>query len=154
MIAIYKPCGTLRDAAGNVLDSFKAVGYCLPTSNKVKYRLEGKWSKSQKHGIQFDVERYEEVITPTREGIIAYLSSGQIRGIGKKTAERIYDTFGQHTLQVLDREPKKLLCVKGISEKKLQKIIDSYLANRGARDVIAFLAPHGITPNRAVKLYR
>lgn len=154
MIAIYKPCGTLRDAAGNVLDSFKAVGYCLPTSNKVKYRLEGKWSKSQKHGIQFDVERYEEVITPTREGIIAYLASGQIRGIGKKTAERIYDTFGQHTLQVLDREPKKLLCVKGISEKKLQKIIDSYLANRGARDVIAFLAPHGITPNRAVKLYR
>ena len=154
MIAIYKPCGTLRDAAGNVLDSFKAVGYCLPTSNKVKYRLEGKWSKSQKHGIQFDVERYEEVITPTREGIIAYLASGQIRGIGKKTAERIYDTFGQQTLQVLDQEPKKLLTVKGISENKLQKIIDSYLANRGARDVIAFLAPHGITPNRAVKLYR
>ena len=154
MIAIYKPCGTLRDAAGNVLDSFKAVGYCLPTSDKVKYRLEGKWSKSQKHGIQFDVERYEEVITPTREGIIAYLASGQIRGIGKKTAERIYDTFGQQTLQVLDQEPKKLLTVKGISENKLQKIIDSYLANRGARDVIAFLAPHGITPNRAVKLYR
>ena len=154
MIAIYKPCGTLRDAAGNVLDSFKAVGYCLPTSNKVKYRLEGKWSKSQKHGIQFDVERYEEVIMPTREGIIAYLASGQIRGIGKKTAERIYDTFGQQTLQVLDQEPKKLLTVKGISENKLQKIIDSYLPNRGARDVIAFLAPHGITPNRAVKLYR
>ena len=154
MIAIYKPCGTLRDAAGHILDSFKAVGYCLPTSNKVKYRLEGKWSKSQKHGIQFDVERYEEVITPTREGIIAYMASGQIRGIGKKTAERIYDTFGQQTLQILDQEPKKLLTVKGISEKKLQKIIDSYLANRGARDVIAFLAPHGITPNRAVKLYR
>ena len=154
MIALYKPCGTLRDAAGHILDSFKAVGYCLPTSNKVKYRLEGKWSKSQKHGIQFDVERYEEVITPTREGIIAYLASGQIRGIGKKTAERIYDTFGQQTLQILDQEPKKLLTVKGISEKKLQKIIDSYLANRGARDVIAFLAPHGITPNRAVKLYR
>ena len=154
MIAIYKPCGTLRDAAGNVLDSFKAVGYCLPTSDKVKYRLEGKWSKSQKHGIQFDVERYEEVIMLTREGIIAYLASGQIRGIGKKTAERIYDTFGQQTLQVLDQEPKKLLTVKGISENKLQKIIDSYLANRGARDVIAFLAPHGITPNRAVKLYR
>ena len=154
MIAIYKPCGTLRDAAGHILDSFKAVGYCLPTSNKVKYRLEGKWSKSQKHGIQFDVERYEEVITPTREGIIAYLASGQIRGIGQKTAERIYDTFGQQTLQILDQEPKKLLTVKGISKKKLQKIIDSYLANRGARDVIAFLAPHGITPNRAVKLYR
>ena len=154
MIAIYKPCGVLKDAAGNVLDQFKAVGYCLPTSDKVRYNMTGKWSKSQKHGIQFEVERYEEVITPTREGIIAYLASGQIRGIGKKTAERIYDTFGQETLQVLDQEPKKLFTVRGISEKKLRKIVDSYLANRGARDVIAFLAPHGVSPSRAVRLYR
>ncbi len=154
MIAMYRPCGTLKDAAGQILDRFKAVGYCLPTSDKVKYRMEGHWSKSQKHGIQFEVERYEEVITPTREGIIAYLASGQIKGVGKKTAERIYDTFGLETLQILDQEPKKLLTVHGISEKKLQKIVNSYLANRGARDVIAFLAPHGVTPNRAVKLYR
>lgn len=154
MIAIYKPCGTLRDAAGNVLDRFKAVGYCLPTSEKIKYRMEGRWSKNQKHGIQFEVERYEEVITPTKEGIIAYLASGQIKGIGKKTAERIYDTYGEETLQVLDKEPEKLLNVRGISEKKLRKIIDSYLANRGARDVIAYLAPHGVSPNRAIRLYR
>ena len=154
MIAVYRPCGVLKDAAGNILDQFKAVGYCLPTSDKVRYNMTGKWSKSQKHGIQFEVERYEEVITPTREGIIAYLASGQIRGIGKKTAERIYDTFGQETLQVLDQEPKKLLTVRGISEKKLRKIVDSYLANRGARDVIAFLAPHGVSPSRAVRLYR
>ena len=154
MIAIYKPCGVLRDAAGNILTQFKAVGYCLPTSDKMRYNMTGKWSKSQKHGIQFEVERYEEVITPTREGIIAYLASGQIRGIGKKTAERIYDTFGQETLQVLDQEPKKLLTVRGISEKKLRKVVDSYLANRGARDVIAFLAPHGVSPSRAVRLYR
>ena len=154
MIAIYRPCGVLKDAAGNILDQFKAVGYCLPTSDKVRYNMTGKWSKSQKHGIQFEVERYEEVITPTREGIIAYLASGQIRGIGKKTAERIYDTFGQETLQILDQEPKKLLTVRGISEKKLRKIVDSYLANRGARDVIAFLAPHGVSPSRAVRLYR
>lgn len=62
MIAVYKPCGILRDAAGHILDRFKAVGYCLPTSNKIKYKMEGRWSKSPKHGIQFEVERYEEVI--------------------------------------------------------------------------------------------
>ena len=154
MIAVYKPCGTVRDAAGRMLDNFKAVGYCLPTSNKVKYRMEGRWTKNAKHGLQYEVERYEEVITPSKEGIITYLASGQIRGIGKKTAEKIYDTFGLETLEILDKEPRKLLSVRGISEKKLKKIIDSYLANRGARDVIAFLAPHGVSPNRAVKLYR
>lgn len=35
-------------------------------------------------GIQFEVESYNEVIIPTKEGIIAYLSSGQIKGIGPK----------------------------------------------------------------------
>ena len=68
MIAMYKPCGTLRDAAGNMVNRFKAVGYCLPTSEKVKYNMQGRWSKSQKHGIQFEVEHYEEVIAPTKEG--------------------------------------------------------------------------------------
>ena len=27
MIAVYKPCGSVRDAAGRMLDNFKAVGY-------------------------------------------------------------------------------------------------------------------------------
>ena len=154
MIAIYKPCGTLKDTAGNILSQFKAVGYCLPTSNKVRYRMEGKWSKNPKHGIQFEVERFEEVIPATKEGIITYLSCGQIKGIGKKTAEKIFEAFGEDTLAVLDQDPRKLLTIRGISEKKLKKIIDSYLANRGARDIITFLSPFGISPNRAIKLYQ
>lgn len=75
------------------------------------------------------------------------------KGIGQKTAEKIYDLFGVKALDVLDSEPEKLLQIKGITEKKLQKIRESYLMNRGARDIIAFLAPHGITPRQALKFY-
>ena len=107
-----------------------------------------------KHGVQFEVEGFDEVIAHSKEGIVAYLSSGQIKGVGPKTAEKIFELFGLSTLEVLDREPEKLLAVSGISKTKLKKIYDSYLASRGARDVIAFLAPHGVTPNRAVKLYK
>ena len=131
----------------------KAVGYCLPMSDKIRYDMQGKWSKNSKHGLQFEVETYDEVIIPSKEGIIAYLSSGQISGIGPALAKRIYDTFGDTTLDVLDKEPEKLLTISGISQKKLEKIRDSYLANRGARDVVAFLTPHGVSANRAVKLY-
>ena len=62
--------------------------------------------------------------------------------------------YKRQTLTVLDHEPEQLLAVSGISKTKLKKICDSYLASRGARDVVAFLAPHGVTPNRAVKLYK
>ena len=154
MIAVYRPCENIRDSAGNMVTQVKAVGYCLPIADNLRYELQGHWSKNPKHGVQFEVENYDEVITPTKEGIITYLSSGQIKGIGPKMAEKIYDAFGLTALDVLDKEPERLLAISGISTAKLKKICDSYLANRGARDVVAFLTPHGITPNRAVKLYK
>ena len=154
MIALYRPCEKILDTSGNRVTQVKAVGYCLPTADNLRYEIQGHWSKNPKHGVQYEVESYEEVIVPSKEGIIAYLSSGQIKGIGSKMAERIFDAFGLNTLNVLDHEPEKLLTISGISKTKLKKICDSYLANRGARDVVAFLAPHGITPNRAVQLYR
>ena len=154
MIAVYRPCEKIKDSAGDLVTQVKAVGYGLPIADKQRYELQGHWSRNPKHGVQFEVETYDEVITPTREGIIAYLSSGQIKGIGPKMAEKIYDAFGLTALEVLDKEPERLLAISGISSTKLKKICDSYLANRGARDVVAFLSPHGITPNRAVKLYK
>lgn len=154
MIAMYRPCEKLKDRSGNMVTQIKAVGYGLPTASNLRFNMSGHWTKNPKHGVQFEVENYEEVITPTREGIIAYLSSGQIKGVGPKLAERIYDSFGTASLDVLDKEPERLLSISGISAGKLKKICDSYLANRGARDVVAFLTPHGITPNRAVRLYK
>ena len=145
MIALYKPCESIRDSAGNMVSEVKAVGYCLPTADNLRYDFKGRWSRNAKHGIQFEVENFQEIIAPTKEGIIAFLMSGQIKGIGPKTAEKIYDTFGQKTLEVLDNEPDKLLLISGISKNKLMKIKESYLASRGARDVVAFLVPHGIT---------
>lgn len=153
MVAIYRPCEAVRDIHGNTLSQVKAVGYCLPVTEKQRYDLIGHWIKT-KYGLQYEVERYEDFIVPTREGVIAYLSSGQIKGIGPRTAERIYDTFGEETLSILDNDPDRLLSIPGISRKKLGRIYASYLASRGARNVIAFLSPFGVTSNRAVMLYR
>ena len=154
IVAVYKPCENVRDGGGNIVSQVKAVGYCLPISAKLRYDIKGHWSKSSKHGVQFEVETYDEVVVPSKDGIIAYLCSGQIKGIGPKIAERIYAAFGDTTLDVLDNDPEKLLSVSGISQNKLKKICESYIANRGARDVVAFLVPYGITANRAVQFYK
>lgn len=154
MVAVYRPCEIVRDSSGSILPQFKAVGYFLPISNHLRYDMKGHWSRNTKHGTQFEVDSYDEVIIPSREGIIGYLSSGQIKGIGPRIAEKIYDAYGNLALEVLDKEPDKLLGIPGISQTRLTKICDSYLANRAARDVVAFLTPYGITANRAVKLYK
>jgi len=41
-----------------------------------------------------------------------------------------------------------------IDKGKLEKICESYMLNRGARDVIAFLSPYGITANKAIRFYK
>ena len=88
MVALYTPCETILDSEGNVLSEIKAVGYCLPTANHIRYEFKGKWSKNARHGVQLEVETFREVISPTQEGVVAFLCSGQIKGIGLKTAVR------------------------------------------------------------------
>ena len=154
MIALYSPCEKIRDTEGRLMGSVKAVGYGLPLTANLRYKMHGHWNETEKHGMQFEVDTYEEVVFPTKAGIIAYLTSGQIEGVGEAIAERIYAKFGNRTLDILDNEPRRLLEVEGVGEVKLEMIMNSYLANRAARDTVAFLTPFGITANRAVKLYQ
>ena len=153
IVASYHVHDHLPDQVGNLITEAKVVGYFLPTSKTIRYDLRGSW-KRNKYGLQFELQGYDEIIEHSKEGIISYLSSGLIKGIGKKMAERIYDAFGQDTLQVLDNDPEKLLKIKGISEGKLKRISESYMAYRGARDVITTLAAHGVSANRAFRIYK
>ena len=153
MIAVYMVHDRLEDSIGNRIYEVKVAGYFLPVNLNLRFEMSGHWVKT-KYGMQFEMENYREIIKPGKDGVVAYLSSGLIKGIGKKTAERIYDMFGGQTLEVLDSRPEELVKISGISQNKLGRIMNSYLASRGARDIVAILAPHNVSPNRAVKIYK
>lgn len=153
-VFVYEPQELIPGADGKFLDKVTCTGMLLPTNQKVTYDFQGKWVKDPKYGLQYKVENFTEIVLPGRENIIGYLSSGQIKGIGEKTAVLIYDYFGDKTLDILDNDISRLKEIPGIGEKKLEKITESYLANRSARDIIAFLSPYGITPNKAIKFYK
>lgn len=138
---------------GDSLIRFTAVGYHIPATKAIDLELQGEW-KPTKYGLQLEVETYTEIIPQTREGIIGYLSSGLIAGIGPKTAEAIVKKFGLQTLDILEQHPQRLLEVKGVTEKRLNKIITSYNQSRELRDILSFLSPFGITAKKAVKIYK
>ena len=98
-----------------------AKGYGLPTTDAVDFEITGQWEDS-KYGLQLSVESFRELIPQTKEGIIGYLSSGLIKGIGPKTAAAIYGAFGLQTMEVLENRPEELLRIRGISPQKLEKI--------------------------------
>lgn len=131
---------------------FTAVGYGLPLNEEIELELVGKWVMNPQYGPQFEVESYMEVVPRTREGIVGYLSSGAIPGIGRKTADTIFSYFGLETLEVIENHPESLLQIRGISEKKLHEITESYGKNQTFRELMTFLAPFKISPNKVQKI--
>lgn len=132
---------------------FTVTGIMLPTVKNVWYHFDGEWVNNPTYGIQFKASDYTEIIKSDRDSVVAYLSSGLIKGIGKITAARIYDRFGTNTMEIMDNDIDSLREVKGITERKLTKIKESYAETRMARDTIMTLAKYGIHAKTAAKAY-
>ena len=108
---------------------FTAVGYEIPMTDAVELELEGEWVNG-KYGMQLQVEQWREIVPKTKESVLSYLGSGLIKGIGEKTAAEIVAKFGTNTLDVLEKNPERLLEVRGITENKLEDIRTSFAESR------------------------
>lgn len=131
---------------------FVAVGYELPLTSKVSMELDGEWQNG-KHGYQLQVHTCTEIVPQTKDGIQGYLSSRLIKGVGEKTAALIVERFGADALKVIEKEPEKLLEIRGITPAKLEEIKSSYTESRCLRDIMILLALFQITPPTATKIY-
>lgn len=120
------------------------VGYDLPTVS-IPYEFEVEEIEHKKYGKQYKVTGYEEKVGSDKESVVEYLGCGLFRGIGKTTAQRIYDHFKEDTLQIFLNDVDRLIEVKGISRKTLQKIRESQQENRISRDLQQYLIPFGIS---------
>ena len=115
---------------------------------------EGKWTAHKEFGRQFAVERYQTTKPATAFAIEKYLGSGLIKGIGPVMAKRMVDLFGLETLDVIETDPRKLLRVGGIGEKRIEKIQKAWHEQREIRNVMLFLQGHGVSATYAVKIYK
>ncbi len=118
------------------------------------YRLEGKFTVHPKYGEQFSVTSYEEMLPEGEEAILEFLSAGNIKGIGPKTAKLLVDAFGAETLKVIEETPEKLLRINGIGPKSLEKITESFGESREFADVSLVLREIGIEMSDAVRIYK
>lgn len=134
---------------------FIVTGTMLPTAKKTKYIFKGNWNKHPKYGMQFNASEGYDVVKPDgKDAILEYLSSGVIKGVGAKTAEKIVALFGEDTMNILDKDIDRLREVKGITENRFQKIKESYQASFEGREAILELTKRGISPKLASKAYQ
>ena len=144
----------LRPEGRDDVDATAVVGYMASPQVGALLQVSGRWVNNPRFGRQIQMDAFESVLPATEEGIRLYLSSGLIKGIGKRIAERIVTAFGTDTLRIFDEEPERLLSVQGISPKKLAQIRECWQEHQGIRELVQFLQPHGIGIAFAVRIYK
>jgi exodeoxyribonuclease V alpha subunit len=117
-------------------------------------RCFGEWKQHLIHGNQFVVDNYRIEAPSDVAGIMKYLGSGLIKGIGPVYASRIVEKFGEETLNIIDTSPDDLLKVAGLGQKKLDRIKICWADQKTIREVILFLQANGISPTYAQKIYK
>ena len=116
-------------------------------------QFTGEWVEDPRYGRQFRAGQVMPIAPQSEKGIVNYLSSGIVRGIGPRTAEKIYQQFGDKTVQILDEEPQRIHEVKGLKTKLADNLIDAWAKNRAMRNVLIYLQGLGVSAKIAQRIY-
>ena len=134
-------------------ENITAVGKFPQVSQGEFVELEGSFTKHNRYGEQFNASKVKIAKPNTKDGIVKYLSSGLIRGVGPVTALSIVNKFGEDTLDVIEYNPQRLTEIRGISERKANEIAQAFQEIRKMQDSVMLMQEYEISTNLAVKIY-
>ncbi|KIZ18840.1 AAA family ATPase [Streptomyces natalensis] len=135
-------------------DLLTVVGALLGAQPGESLRMHGRWGSHPQYGKQFTVENYTTVLPATIQGIRRYLGSGLIKGIGPRIADRIVEHFGTDTLDVIEKEPGRLVEVPGLGPKRTKMIGAAWEEQKAIKEVMVFLQGVGVSTSIAVRIYK
>jgi exodeoxyribonuclease V alpha subunit len=140
--------------AGRDGDCLTVVGHTAAIWAGEELIAQGRWVRHPQHGRQFQAEVIQCVTPTSVEGLRRYLASGMIRGVGPVMAERIVAIFGAATMDVIEKESRRLEEVEGIGPGRRRQIKESWTEQHAVRDIMIFLQAHGIGTAQAARIYR
>lgn len=115
-----------------------AVGIIPMAFEGERVVLCGRWTYHKEFGKQFAFDSFEKTLPEEVEGIIQYLSSRTVKGVGPVTALKIVNRFGTETFDVMEHHPEWLADIPGITMKKAASISESFREQTGIRGVMMF----------------
>jgi exodeoxyribonuclease V alpha subunit len=116
--------------------------------------IEGEWETDPRYGRQLHVSSFVQRLPASPAGMVRYLSSGLIKGIGPKKAQKIVDYFGEQTLAILEQQPERLHEVKGISARDRSQIISAWTEQAEIKELHLFLQSHDVSITLATRIYK
>lgn len=139
---------------GEDREEVTVVGAIPMVSEGEELRVFGRWEQNQSYGRQFRAEVFEHARPVTEEGMLRYLSSGAVKGVGRVLAGRIIDTFGINALEVIEKDPQRLSQIKGITLEKAREISEEYKRIYGVRELMVYLSAFGVPPEISMLVWK
>lgn len=135
---------------GNLLS---VVGPLPPVEVGERVEAHGRIEMS-KFGLQLRAREARVVPPAGREGVLRFLASGLIPGVGPALAERLVAEFGEDVLEIGSTSPAKLRRVPGIGAKKAQAIGEALAEHAAQREALVLLQGGGIGLAQAQRIAR
>lgn len=114
--------------------------------------VKGHWVEHPKYGRQIKASLVTFETPSDDAGMVKYLSSGVIEGVGPVLAKRIVSHFGAETMTVIRERPFALSVLKGVSEKLAKRIGQCARDNQESERVLTYLLGHGLTAGYAKRV--
>ena len=130
------------------------VGNLFDVNEGDLLEVTGETVRHPKYGEQIKVQGFKAILPDDKDGMIKYLSSGRVKGIGKKTAKKIVEKFGASTFKVLQETPGRLNEIKGLKRTIIDEIKQNLKDNKIIRELTVKLAPFGIGNETIYKIYK
>lgn len=130
-----------------------AVGTMAMPSAGEKVVLHGEWCYHKEFGKQFSFDAFEKKLPEEIDGILQYLSSKTVKGVGPVTALKIVNVFGKDTFDVLENHPEWLADIPGITMKKAAVISQSFKEQAEIRGVMMFCGKY-MDKSEITKVYK
>ncbi len=130
------------------------VGNLNGVSVGEELEITGKFVLHSTYGQQFRAQSFLKTLPSGSVAILRYLSSGAIKGIGPATAKRIVQCFGDETFEVMEKEPQRLVTIKGISMSRALQIQEEVSNRRSLRELCLKLAKFGLSADESVSAFK
>src|SRR5260370_417478 len=116
--------------------------------------VSGSADGEARYGPQVKADVIRPMLPAGREGLMRFLSSGRIQGVGKRLAKRLLDAFGEQLPHILEHEPKRLHAIPGVGRKRGERIAAGWREQQDVRDLLIFLGEHGVGTARALRVHK
>lgn len=144
-VAVFEVAGEKKDN-----DEVTVIGYLPKLNRDIGYQLTGEYVEHPRYGMQFKISSLCVMPVSDRAQLVSLLAGPKFKGIGRKTAELIADTFGNEALTVIRNNPDCLKALPQLNPKRRQVIIEGAASQDD--DKYAYLTSHHLTMKQIMQL--